>query len=136
MKNKEWREIQTSRPENKEYSTLLDINYDTGKKYIEFTQSNSTKPLAYFNMGGTSQVDSNNWTTFTNGTGVFEFGSNYFYELKIMIREVSDSSGEIVSLPYNSKHFSLKVSSMLITKVHFSVQLVQVRFQIHVALHN
>ena len=108
MKNKEWREIQTSRPENKEYSTLLDINYDTGKKYIEFTQSVSTKPLAYFNMGGTSQVDEDNWTTFTNGTGVFEFGSNYFYELKIMIREVSDATGSVVSLPYNSKTFMIK----------------------------
>lgn len=108
MKNKEWREIQTSRPENKEYSSLLDINYDAGKKYIEFTQTTSTKPIAYFNSGGGVSVDENNWTTFANGNGVFNFGSNYFYELKIMVREVSDSTGVLVSLPYNSKTFILR----------------------------
>lgn len=108
MKNKEWREIQTSRPENKEYSSLLDINYDLGKKYIEFTQSESTKTLAYFNLGGGSKVDSDNWTSFSNGNGVFQFGSNYFYDLKIMIREVQDNTGEVVSLPFNSKTFIIK----------------------------
>jgi hypothetical protein len=61
MKNKEWREIQTTRPMNKEYSSLLDINYDTGFKYIAFTQSTATKPIAYFNLGGASITDADGW---------------------------------------------------------------------------
>lgn len=101
MKNKEWREIQTTRPMNKEYSSLLDINYDTGFKYISFSQNNSTKPIAYFNLGGASITDSNGWVTLQNGDSVLQFGSNYFYELKIMGRQVNTDSttGNIVPFP-------------------------------------
>jgi len=100
MKNKEWREIQTTRPVNKQYESLLDINYDTGKKYIEFTRNTSTKTIAYFNLGGASITDSDGWVTFQNGESVLQFGSNYFYELKIMGRTVNtDSTGEVVPFP-------------------------------------
>lgn len=101
MKNKEWREIQTTRPINKQYESLLDINYDTGTKYIAFTQSTPTKTVAYFNLGGASTMDSNGVVTFQNGEGVLQFGSNYFYELKIMGRVVTldTSSGAIVPFP-------------------------------------
>jgi len=101
MKNKEWREIQTTRPMNKEYSSLLDINYDTGFKYIAFTQSTATKPIAYFNLGGASITDADGWVTFQNGDSVLQFGSNYFYELKIMGRQVNTdaTTGEIVPFP-------------------------------------
>lgn len=101
MKNKEWREIQTTRPMNKEYSSLLDINYDTGFKYISFSQLSSTKTVAYFNLGGASITDSNGWVNFQNGDSVLQFGSNYFYELKIMARQVNTDSttGEIISYP-------------------------------------
>lgn len=110
MKDKEWREIQTSRPLNKQYESLLDINYDTGTKYIAYTQSNSTKPVAYFNVGGASTVDSSGYTVFQDGEGVFQFGSNYFYELKIMAREVNLVSGEVVSAPQNYKTWKIKGS--------------------------
>lgn len=106
MKNKEWREIQTTRPINKQYESLLDINYDTGFKYIAFTQSLSTKTIAYFNLGGASITDENGWVTFQNGESVLQFGSNYFYELKIMGRVVNTdvNTGEIIPTPsiYNT----------------------------------
>ena len=101
MKNKEWREIQTTRPINKQYESLLDINYDTGMKYIAFTQSTPTKTIAYFNLGGSSITDSDGWVTFQNGENVLQFGSNYFYEMKIMGRVVNTNvtTGEIVPFP-------------------------------------
>lgn len=99
MKNKEWREIQTSRPKNKQYETLLDINYDIGKKYIAFTQSNSNKPIAFFNDGGGITTDSAGYTVLQDGNGTLRFGSNYFYELKIMARMVNDNNGDVVSVP-------------------------------------
>lgn len=101
MKNKEWREIQTTRPVNKQYESLLDINYDTGRKYIAFSQSTSTKTIAYFNLGGASTTSSDGWVTFQNGESVLQFGSNYFYELKIMGRVVTTdpTSGEIIPFP-------------------------------------
>lgn len=100
MKNKEWREIQTTRPVSKQYESLLDINYDTGTKYIAFTQATPTKTIAYFNIGAASITDSDGWVTFQNGDGVLQFGSNYFYELKIIGRQVNtDTSGNIVSFP-------------------------------------
>ncbi|AMM43796.1 virion structural protein [Pectobacterium phage vB_PcaM_CBB] len=100
MKNKEWREIQTTRPINKQYESLLDINYDTGVKYISFTQGTPTKTIAYFNLGGASTTDANGWVTFQNGESVLQFGSNYFYELKIMGRQVNlDTSGNVVAFP-------------------------------------
>lgn len=110
MKDKEWREIQTTRPQNKQYEALLDINYDTGTKYISFSQSASTKPVSYFNVGGASILDADNYTVFQDGDGVFQFGSNYFYELKIMAREVSLVAGEVVSIPTNYKTWLIKGS--------------------------
>lgn len=110
MKDKEWREIQTSRPQNKQFESLLDINYDAGTKYISFTQSSNTKPISYFNIGGASDVTSDGYTVFQNGDGVFQFGSNYFYELKIIGREVSLSNGEVVSIPQNYKTWLIKGS--------------------------
>lgn len=108
MKDKEWREIQTTRPQNKQFESLLDINYDTGTKYISFTQSTATRPVAYFNVGGASLVDNAGYTVFQNGDGVFQFGSNYFYELKIIAREVNLANGEVVSLPQNYKTWTIK----------------------------
>lgn len=101
MKNKEWREIQTTRPVNKQYESLLDINYDSGVKYISFTKSTPTKTIAYFNLGGASITDANGWVTFQNGESVLQFGSNYFYELKIMGRQVNTdpTTGEVVPFP-------------------------------------
>ncbi|AQW88755.1 putative structural protein [Erwinia phage pEa_SNUABM_50] len=101
MKNKEWREIQTTRPVNKQYESLLDINYDSGVKYIAFTQSTPTKTIAYFNLGGASITDSDGWVTFQNGESVLQFGSNYFYELRIMGRQVNtdQTTGEVVPFP-------------------------------------
>lgn len=110
MKDKEWREIQTSRPQNKQYESLLDINYDTGTKYISYTQSTPVRPVAYFNVGAASDVDNAGYTVFQNGDGVFQFGSNYFYELKIIAREVSVQSGEVVSIPPNYKTWLIKGS--------------------------
>lgn len=103
MKDKEWREIQTIRPQNKEFESLLDINYDTNVKYISFTQSNSTKPVAYFNIGGASIVDPDGYTVFQSGDGVFQFGGNYFYEMRIMAREVQDNNTVVVPVPTNYK---------------------------------
>lgn len=104
MKNKEWREIQTTRPVNKQYESLLDINYDTGTKYIAFTQSTPTKTIAYFNSGAASTTDSDGWVTFQDGDGVLQFGSNYFYELKIIGRKVTLSGTTVVPYPstYNT----------------------------------
>lgn len=101
MKNKEWREIQTTRPINKQYESLLEINYDTGSKYIAFTQGTPTKTISFFNLGGTSITDSNGWVTFQNGESVLQFGSNYFYELKVMGRVVNTdpNTGEVVPFP-------------------------------------
>lgn len=108
MKDKEWREIQTIRPQNKEYESLLDINYDDGQKYISFTQSNSTKPVAYFNIGGAATVDSNGWTMFQSGDGVFQFGGNYFYEMRIMAREVQNVNTVIVPVPTSYKTWIIR----------------------------
>lgn len=110
MKNKEWREILTRRPQAKEYEALLDINYDASLNYIEFTQTNSTKPISYFNLGGDLVIDSNGWAGFDSGNGVFQFGSNYFYELRIMFREVSVDSGELLSVPSNFKTWKINGS--------------------------
>ena len=103
MKNKEWREIQTSRPKNKQYETLLDINYDTGKKYIAFSQSNSSKPIAYFNDGGGIMTNQDGYTVLQDGNGTLRFGSNYFYELKIMARVVNENGADIISVPSSYK---------------------------------
>lgn len=108
MKDKEWREIQTTRPQNKQYETLLDINYDDNTKYISYTNANSSKPVAYFNVGGASKVDSAGWTTFQDGDGVFTFGANYFFELNIIAREVQTSSGSIVPVPSSYKTWQIK----------------------------
>lgn len=107
MKNKEWREIQTKRPESKEYSSLLDINYDLGTQYIQFSQATSTKPVAYFNLGGAAIVDSNGWTLFDSGNGVYQFGGNYFYELRIIFREVQIVNGILQSIPANYKTWTI-----------------------------
>ena len=108
MKDKEWREIQTQRPQNKQFERLLDINYDPTKKYIQYTQSTSTKPVAYFNVGGAPFVDGNGYTVFQDGDGVFNFGANYFYELNIIARQVLDNDGLITSIPSNFKTWSIK----------------------------
>jgi len=110
MKDKEWREIQTSRPQNKQYEALLDINYDSGTKYVAFSQSASTKPISYFNVGAASLVDEDGYTVFQDGDGVFQFGANYFYELKIIAREVSLVNNEVVSIPANYKTWLIKGS--------------------------
>lgn len=107
MKNKEWREIQTKRPESKEYSNLLDINYDLGTQYIQFTQDTSTKPVTYFNLGGVATVDANGWTTFDSGNGVYQFGGNYFYELRIIFREVQIINGILRPVPSNYKNWTI-----------------------------
>lgn len=98
MKNKEWREIQTTRPINKEYESLLDIQYDTGTNYIRFSQATPTKTIAYFNNGGAAVTDANGWTTLQSGDGAYQFGANYFYELKIIARQVGldTASGDII----------------------------------------
>lgn len=97
MKNKEWREIQTTRPIDKQYESLLDIEYDTGTNYISFTQAQNKKTISFFNNGGAAITDAAGWTTFQSGDGAYQFGANYFYELKILGRQVSlDSSGNIV----------------------------------------
>ncbi len=103
MKNKEWREIQTSRPKNKQYETLLDINYDVGKKYIAYSQSTSSKPIAFFNDGGGITTTTDGYTVFQDGNGTLRFGSNYFYELKIMARQVNDINGNVISIPSSYK---------------------------------
>lgn len=110
MKDKEWREIQTTRPLNKQFERLLDINYDTNTKYIEFSQSNSTKPVAYFNIGGSSIVDDNGYTIFQDGDGVFNFGANYFFEMNIIARQVGagQTSMEPVPQPANYKTWQIK----------------------------
>ena len=110
MKNKEWREVLTRKPQAKEYEALLDINYDSSVNYIEFTQTNSTKPIAYFNTGGDMSIDSNGWASFETGNGVFQFGTNYFYEMKIMFREVSMNSGSLLSVPSNYKTWKINGS--------------------------
>lgn len=110
MKNKEWREIQTIRPHYKQYESLLDINYDTGKNYIAYTANNSSKPVSYFNSGGASQSDSNGYITFIDGDGVLRFGANYFYELKVMARQVSDVSGVVTSSPQIYKTWMVRGS--------------------------
>lgn len=110
MKNKEWREIQTSRPVNKEYSSLLDINYDPNVKYIAFSQSVSTKVISYFNLGGIAETSSDGWTTLGNGEGVLQFGSNYFYELRILGRMVNTSGTDIVPAPAVYKTWIVKGS--------------------------
>lgn len=107
MKDKEWREIQTTRPLNKQYERLLDINYDDNAKYIQFTQSNSTRPVAYFNVGGAPFVDSDGYTVFQDGDGVFNFGANYFFEMNIIARQVQDS-GSIIPVPANYKTWNIK----------------------------
>lgn len=103
MKNKEWREVQTSRPSNKQYESLLDINYDTGKKYIAFSQGNTSKTLAYFNDGGGISTTTDGYTVFQDGNGTLRFGSNYFYELKIMGRAVLDAGADVTSIPTTYK---------------------------------
>lgn len=108
MKDKEWREIQTTRPLNKQYERLLDINYDTNTKYIQYTQNNSTKPVAYFNVGGAPLVDASGNTVFQDGDGVFNFGANYFFEMNIIARQVQDSQGDILPIPANYKTWSIK----------------------------
>lgn len=101
MKNKEWREIQTTRPINKQYEALLDIQYDAGTNYISFTQASPTRTLAYFNNGGASITDAAGWTTLQSGDGVYQFGANYFYELKIIGRQVGLDTvvGDIIPMP-------------------------------------
>lgn len=109
MKDKEWREIQTTRPQNKQYEALLDINYDDDVTYVAFTQSNATKPIAYFNLGGAAITDDSGVTVFgDNSSGAFMFGSNYMFELKIIARQVSISSGTVVSIPGNYKTWIIK----------------------------
>lgn len=110
MKDKEWREIQTSRPQNKQFESLLDINYDDGTNYISFTQSSATRPVSYFNVGAASMVDAAGYTVFQNGDGVYQFGANYFYELKIIAREVTLQNGDVVSIPQNYKTWMVKGS--------------------------
>lgn len=103
MKNKEWREIQTSRPKNKQFESLLDINYDVNKKYIAFTQNTPSKTVAFFNDGGGIFTTVDGYTVFQDGNGVLRFGSNYFYELKIMAREVSEVGATITPIPSSYK---------------------------------
>lgn len=103
MKNKEWREIQTARPKNKQYESLLDINYDIGKKYIAYTQATPTKTVAYFNDGGGITTTSDGYTVFQDGNGTLRFGSNYFYELKIMARVVTENTGTVFAVPTEFK---------------------------------
>lgn len=100
MKNKEWREIQTTRPINKEYESLLDIQYDPGTNYVSFSQAAPTKTIAYFNNGGAAQTDAAGWTTLQSGDGAYQFGANYFYELKIIGRQVGldTASGDIIPM--------------------------------------
>lgn len=104
MKDKEWREIQTTRPLNKEYDSLLDINYDLNKKYIQFDRATPSKDICFFNNGGSFSVDANGFGYFVNGQGALHFGSNYFYELKILAREITENGDEIVpsSMIYKS----------------------------------
>lgn len=99
MKDKEWREIQTTKPLNKQFERLLDINYDPNAKYIEFTQSSATKTIAYFNVGGSSTVDSNGYTIFQDGDGVFNFGANYFFEMNIIARQVGSGATPMTPFP-------------------------------------
>lgn len=108
MKDKEWREIQTTRPLNKQYERLLDINYDDNVKYIQYTQSASTKPVAYFNVGGAPFVDDAGYTVFQDGDGVFNFGANYFFEMNIMARQVTVSGTNVISTPANYKTWQIK----------------------------
>ena len=103
MKDKEWREIQTTRPQNKQYERLLDINYDLNQKYIEYNQATSTKPVAYFNVGGAPFVNSGGFTLIQDGDGVFNFGANYFFEMNIIARQVNAASGFVVPQPSNYK---------------------------------
>lgn len=107
MKNKEWREIQTTRPVNKQYESLLDINYDTGKQYIAFDQSQSNKTIAFFNDGGGITTSTDGFTVFQDGNGVLRFGSNYFYEMNIMVRVVQDSNGTVTPSPVSYKTWKI-----------------------------
>lgn len=110
MKDKEWREIQTTRPTNKELSSLLDINYDLGKKYIAFSQSNSVKDVTFFNSGGALNTTENGYTYFQDGQGALHFGSNYFYELKVMVREVQEDEGKLKPITSAYKTWLVKGS--------------------------
>lgn len=110
MKDKEWREIQTTRPLDKEYQTLLDISYDTGKRYISFQNGSSSKPVAYFNKGGAYTADPAGYAYFQNGQGALLFGANYFYELKIVARAVTDTNGTVTSVPTTYKTWLVKGS--------------------------
>ena len=97
MRNKEWRTILTTLPDNKQHNSLLDINYDEGTRYIAFTQQNSTKIIGFFNNGGASVIDADGWVTFQNGEGVLQFGTNYYYEIKIMGRAVNVNEDNTIS---------------------------------------
>lgn len=108
MKDKEWREIQTTRPSNKQYERLLDINYDSGAKFISYTQTTSTKTVSYFNVGGAPLVDSNGFTVFQDGDGVFNFGANYFFEMNIIARQVTNTGTTVVPMPTNYKTWQIK----------------------------
>lgn len=108
MRNKEWREIQTIRPINKEYESLLDILYDPTKTYISFTPQTSSKNVSIFNSGSAAMSDVNGFMTFIDGDGVLRFGSNYFYDMKIMARQVSDNNGNVVPNPELYKTWNVK----------------------------
>lgn len=111
MKNKEWREIQTTKPIDKQYESLLDINYDPNKKYIAFTTATSKKPISFFNKGGTALVDDKGYMYFNDAEGALKFGANYFYTLKILAREViEDSKGNVVPVPNTYKTWEVKGS--------------------------
>lgn len=110
MRNKEWREIQTARPKNKEFETLLDILYDTGKTYISYTATNSTKNVSIFNSGSAGKSDASGYMSFADGDGVLRYGSNYFYDMKIMARQVSEVASTVIPSPAIYKTWIVKGS--------------------------
>lgn len=109
MRDKEWREIQTTRPVNKQFERLLDINYDPGKKYIQFDSNTPVKPIVFFNNGAAELPLPEGYSIYQDGDGVFRYGSNYFYNMKVMVRVVNElQDGTLVPVPETYKSWMIK----------------------------
>lgn len=107
MKNKEWREIQTIRPTDKQYEKLLDIEYDTGKNYVSFTASKPSKAISYFNYGAAENPLPSGYYGIKDGEGSLRFGSTYFFEIKVLGRRVDLVNGSPVSRPAYRKAWKI-----------------------------
>ena len=121
MKNKEWREIQTIRPVDKQYEKLLDIEYDAGKKYVSFTSGVPTKAVAYFNAGAAINPLDNGYFDYKDGEGSLRYGSTYCFEIRVIGRRVDVVNGEPVSRPQTFKTWQLLGSFYIDNKGNVNV---------------